>query len=176
MKNLSGCAALLALVFSVLPVGMHAQTGVFRQSESRSTISANQEIIETRPVDIKGCIRHFPSRQIVIRDAESFRKAIRSDASRDWCDKNLESIDFDKHSLLGVALVTDYCDRPAGLAHQLIKDTATKKYLFDISYDTPTGVCRRMGYWDVWVIVPKIPDDYEVGFKVRKIPSNETEP
>lgn len=152
---------------------MHAQTGAPRQSESGSTVSANQEIIETRPVDIKGCIKSYSARQFVIRDAEAFQKAIRGDGSRDWCRKNLESIDFTKHSLLGITLVTDYCRRPAGLAHQLIKDAAAKKYLFDISYHTPEGVCRRMGYWDVWVVVPKIPDDYEVGFRVRKIPSNE---
>lgn len=175
MKNLSGCVALLALVFYVSSVNLHAQTGVPRPSESQSTKSANAEIIETRPIDIKGCIKDFPSGQIVIKDAESFQKAIRADGSRDWCYKNLESIDFNKHSLLGIALVTDYCGRPQGLAHQLLKDTATKKYLFDISYHTPQGVCRRMGYWDVWVVVPKIPDDYEVIFKVRKIPLNETE-
>jgi hypothetical protein len=172
MKNLSCCAALLVLI---LPVKMHAQIGVPRQSESRSTISANPEIIETRPIDIKGCIKDSRSSQFVIRDAETFQKAIRADGSRDWCRKNLESIDFTKHSLLGVALVTDYCGRPPGLAHQLIKDTAAKKYLFDISYHTPAGVCRRMGHWDVWVVVPKIPDDYEVSFQVRKISSNGTE-
>ncbi|HEY9404319.1 MAG TPA: hypothetical protein VIQ24_16800 [Pyrinomonadaceae bacterium] len=55
------------------------------------------------------------------------------------------------------------------------KDTATKKYLFDISYHTPAAVCRRLGYWDVWVVVPKIPDDYESSFQVRKIPLNGTE-
>jgi hypothetical protein len=175
MKNLTGCAALLALVFSILPVKMHAQTDVPWSSESQSPKSANPEIIETRPIDIKGCIKDFPSGQIVIKDAESFQKEIRTDASRDWCGKNLESIDFNKHSLLGIALVTDYCGRPQGLAHQLIKDTATKKYLFEISYNTPAGICRRMGYWDVWVVVPKIPDDYEVNFKVGKIPLNETE-
>ena len=175
MDNLTVCAALLALVFSVLPVEMHAQTGVLRQSESQSTISVHQEIIETRPIDIKRCIKDSRSGHLVIKDAESFQKAIRADGSREWCLKNLESIDFTKHSLLGITLVTDYCDRPEGLAHQLLKNTATKKYLFDISYHTPQGVCRRIGYWDVWVVVPKIPDDYEVSFKVRKIPLNETE-
>jgi hypothetical protein len=175
MKKLTCCAALLALIFSVLPVEMHAQTGVPWPSESRPTISANAEIIETRPIDIKGCIKGSRSGQFVIKDAESFQKAIRADGSRDWCHENLESIDFTKHSLLGISLVTDYCNRPRGLAHRLIKDTATKKYLFDISYHTPLSVCRRMGYWDVWVLAPKIPDDYEVMFQVRRIPANETE-
>ncbi|HEY0100292.1 MAG TPA: hypothetical protein VGB76_15180 [Pyrinomonadaceae bacterium] len=175
MKNLSGCATLLALIFFVLPFKLHAQSGAPRPSESPSTISADQEIIETRPIDIKGCIRDSRAGQSVIRDAESFQQAIRADASREWCRKNLESIDFTKHSLLGITLMTDYCDRPRGLAHQLIKDTSTKKYLFDISYHTPLAVCRRMGYWDVWVVVPRIPDDYEIVFKVRKIPLNETE-
>lgn len=175
MENLSCCAALLALIFSASPVRMHAQIDVPSQSESQSTKSADQEIIETRPVDMKGCINNFSSRQFVIKDAESFQKAIRADASRERCRKDLESIDFTKHSLLGITLVTDYCSRPAGLAHQLTKDSATKKYLFDISYHITAAVCRRMGYWDVWVLVPKIPDDYEVSFKVRKIPSNETE-
>lgn len=175
MENLSCCAALLALIFSVLPVEMRAQTGVHWQSESQSSISANQEIIETRPIDIKGCIKDSPLGQFVIKDAESFQKAIRADGSRDWCRKNLESIDFTKQSLLGIALVTDYCRRPPGLAHQLIKDAATKKYLFDISYHTSPSVCRRMGHWEVWVVVPKIPDDYEISFKVRKIPLPQTE-
>lgn len=172
MKSLACCAALLALI---LPVKMHAQTDAPRQPGSLATISANPEIIETRPIDIKGCIKHYPSSQFVIKDAETFQKVIRADAGRDWCHKNLESIDFTKHSLLGIELVTNYCSRPAGLAHQLIKDRATKKYLFDISYHTPAAVCRRMGYWDVWVVVPKIPDDYEISFQVRKIPSKETE-
>lgn len=175
MKKLSRRAALLALIFFVSPVKLRAQTDVPSQSESQSPISANQEIIETRPIDIKGCIKDYRSEQMVIKDAESFRQAIRNDASRDWCHKNLESIDFTKHSMLGITLMTDYCNRPRGLAHQLIKDSAAKKYLFDISYHAPRGVCRRMGYWDVWVVVPKIPDDYEVSFKVRKIPLNETE-
>lgn len=172
MKTLSRCAALLALI---LHAGTYAQAGASRQSESRSTASADQELIETRPVEVKGCVKGYGSRQFVIRDAEAYQKAVRGDASRDWCLQNLESIDFTKHSLLGITLVTDYCRRPPGLAHQLTKDTAAKKYLFDISYHTPAGVCRRMGHWDVWVVVPKIPDDYEVGFRVRKIPSNGTE-
>jgi len=175
MEHLSCGAALVALIFSVLPFEMHAQTGVPWQSEPQSSTSANTEIIETRPIDIKGCIKNSRSGQFFIKDAESFQQAIRADGTREWCRKNLESIDFTKHSLLGVALVTDYCRRPPGLAHQLIKDTATKKYLFDISYHTTPGVCRRMGVWDVWVVVPKIPDDYEVIFQVRKIPSNEIE-
>lgn len=173
MRNLTCCAALLALIFTVLPVKMRAQIGAPRQSESQSAMSVNQEIIETRPIDMKGCIKDSGSSQFVIKDAETFQKAIRADASRDWCRKNLESIDFTKHSLLGLALVTDYCNRPEGLAHQLIKDTATKKYLFDISYNTPEGVCRRIGYYQIWVVVPKIPDDYEIIFKVREIPLNE---
>ena len=175
MENLSCAAALLALIFSVLPVEMHAQIDRPRQSESQSTKSVHPEIIETRPIDIKGCIKDSRSGQFVIKDAESFQQAIRADGSRDWCLKNLESIDFTRHSLLGISLITDYCNRPNGLAHQLLKDTATKKYLFDISYHTPAAVCRRLGDWDVWVVVPKIPDDYEISFRVRKIPLNGTE-
>ena len=175
MEHRSCCAALLALIFSVLPAETHAQIGVRGSSGSRTSTSAEQEIVETRPVDIKGCIKNSRSGQFVIKDAESFQNAIRVDGTREWCLKNLESIDFTKHSLLGIELVTHYCGRPPGLAHQLIRDTATKKYLFDISYHTPPAVCRRMGHWDVWVVVPKIPDEYEVSFKVRKIPSNETE-
>lgn len=172
MKNLLRRAALLALI---LPAGMHAQAAAPRQSASHSAVSANREIIETRPIDVKGCVKGYSSRQFVIRDAEAFRKAVRADGSRDWCRKNLESIDFTKHSLLGITLVTDYCGSPPGLAYQLIKDATAKKYLFDISYHTTAAVCRRMGHWDVWVVVPKMPDDYEVGFQVRKIPSNGTE-
>lgn len=175
MNHLTCCAALLAIIFSVLPVKMHAQTGVSRQPEARSTRPANAEIIETRPVDIKGCITDSHSGQFVFKDAETFQQAIRTDASREWCRKNLERIDFKKYSLLGIELVTDYCDRPAGLAHQLFKDTATKKYLFDISYHTSPGICRRMGHYAIWVVVSKIPDDYEVAFKVSKIPPKEPE-
>jgi len=129
-----------------------------------SSVSA-QHTLETRAFEMKGCIQTIYTKQFVITDSESYLKSIRNDASRAACLKNLEKIDFDKHTLLGIDINSGYCGVPVGLKYQTVKDEAKKQYLLTISYIDPRGsVCRAMSQYDLWLLVPKLPEGYEVKF------------
>jgi hypothetical protein len=127
--------------------------------------TAGQEILETVRFDMKSCVKVYGSYRFVVRDRETFLKTIRGDASRDYCLKNLGKIDFAKHSLPGLSFRSDYCRTPAGLTVKTVKDAAKKQYLLILSYLEPRGICRRISVHGVWVLVPKLPEDYEVVFK-----------
>jgi hypothetical protein len=135
-----------------------------------------QNKLETREFEMKDCIQTIYTKQFVIKDNESYLKAIRNDASRAACLENLEKIDFDKHTLLGIDINSGYCGIPDGLKYQTVKDEAKKQYLVTISYTDPRGsLCRAMSQYDLWLLVPKLPDEYEVKFEEVKTEKLKTE-
>lgn len=116
-------------------------------------------------IDLKNCVQ---SKQFVIRNQVDFLNAIRPDASRDWCLENLPKIDFTENSLVGIELATDYCNRPKGLKYEILRDAKNKKLFFNISYEDAQGNrCARIGFYDISLLVPKIPDEWEVKFDVK---------
>lgn len=126
------------------------------------------ETLETRSIDLKNCIQTIFNTQFVIKDNETYLKTIRADASRDWCLKNLEKIDFNKYTLLGKSFSSGYCRIPLGLEYKAAKDEAAKRYLVTISYIDPRGaVCRARSQYDLWLLVPKLPADYGVKFEIK---------
>ncbi len=130
--------------------------------------------LETREIDLKGCVSlRFKAYQSVISDNDTFLKAIRNDASRDRCLKDIEKIDFSRHTLLGVNINSGYCRRPVGLEYKTVKDEAKKLYTLQVSYAGPHGVCRAMSSYDLWVLVPKMPDGYEAVFEVKAVDGKE---
>ena len=138
-----------------------------------SIISASAQNLETRQIDLKGCIQTFFGDQFVIKDRATFLGKIPNDARRNNCLKNFGKFDFAKNTLLGIELNTGYCDVPFGLKSQAVKNETEKQYVLKISYFEPRGTCRALSQYDLWVIVPKIPDDYTVKFEVKGIPDNE---
>jgi hypothetical protein len=86
--------------------------------------------------------------------------------SRPSCLKNLEKIDFNKHTLLGIEINSGYCGIPDGLQHQVVKDSERKKYFLKISYFYPRVTCRALSRYDLWVLAPKLPAGYEVEFQI----------
>ena len=103
----------------------------------------------------------------VIRTEAEFQVEIRKDARPDYCTKNLEKIDFEKNSLLGININSGYCRIPAGLEYKVVKEENNRKYIFKISYIDPQGsVCRALSSYNLWVLVPKIPDGFEVEFEI----------
>jgi hypothetical protein len=140
---------------------------VFRSIDSR-------EILEIRKIDLKGCIQTIFTTQFVIKDEAAYLKTIRNDASRDFCLKNVEKIDFGKHSLVGIDINSGYCGIPTGLEYKVFKDSGKKQYLLDISYIDPQGsTCRALSQYDLWLLVPKLPEGYEVKFEVKARESSE---
>ena len=67
--------------------------------------------------------------------------------------------------LLGLEINSGYCRRPSGLEFQTTKNE--QQYILNISYIKPTGLCRALSQYDLWVIVPKIPDGFKVKFNVE---------
>lgn len=133
------------------------------------------QTLETREINLNGCVQMFRSDRIVIRDKESFLKAIRNDASRERCVKDLEkSIDFGRFTLLGIDINSGYCRVPIGLGHNVIMDEAQKLYTLQVSYLAPQGVCRHMSSYDLWVLVPKMPEGYEATFEVKAVERDPT--
>jgi hypothetical protein len=123
---------------------------------------------------MKNCIQTIYTRQFFIKDEETYLKSIRHDASRDHCLKTLEKIDFTKHSLIGIEINSGYCGMPLGLTYQTFKDETKKQYLLSVGYTDPRGrTCRALMPYDLWVLVPKMPYDYEVRFEVTAKPSVE---
>jgi hypothetical protein len=126
------------------------------------------EKLETRSINLQGCIQMHFTRQFVIRNNETYLKAIRNDAGRDRCLQNVEPIDFDTHTLVGINLNTGYCRVPAGLEYQATRDNGKKEYTLSISWQSG-GICRAMSQYDLWVLVPKLPNDYGLVFEPKAI-------
>lgn len=124
--------------------------------------------LETRSIDLKGCIQTVFDKRFVIKDEETYLKTVRGDASRDFCLKNVEKIDFAKHTLLGIEINSSYCKTPRGLEYKTYRDAFGKQYLLYVSYIDPQGsTCRALSQYDLWLLVPKLPENYEVKFEVK---------
>jgi hypothetical protein len=125
--------------------------------------------LETREIDLKDCIWPPLRSQMVIKDDETFQKNLRTDAQKNFCGKELGKIDFSKYSLLGIDLDTGYCRTPVGLEYKAFRDDEKKQVTLKISYIEPHGTCRAMSSYNLWVLVPKIPEGYEAKFEVKAV-------
>ncbi|HQU81917.1 MAG TPA: hypothetical protein PKY59_02255 [Pyrinomonadaceae bacterium] len=126
--------------------------------------------VESKPFDLKGCIQTFSNGQFAIKTQNEFLKALRKDASLEWCLQNLEKIDFEKNSLIGMGITSDYCDRPAGLEYKIVQDSENKNYLFSVSYLETKQLCRRIGHYDLWLLTPKLDTNYPIKFELKTRP------
>lgn len=126
------------------------------------------EKIEPAQIDLKGCIQTNFIDEFVIRTQYQYLKSLRKDASNYCCLQNLAPIDFEKYSLLGIGLKTDYCGVPRGLEYKLTKEPENKQYIFSVSYLKAEQICRRIGYYDLWLLVPKLEENYSVKFDLKE--------
>ena len=137
-------------------------------------IELSAQVLETKSFEMKGCMWLYGKESSVIKTETEFLKEIRNDASRKFCLENLEKIDFKKNSLLGINLNTGYCRTPPGLTFQAEKNKEEKIYSVNITYFGPEGVCRALSSYDLWILVPKLPDKYEVKFNIKAVfPEND---
>ena len=135
-----------------------------------SVFSAQAQELKHERIDIKGCIQTYSEKSFVIKDQATFLKEIRSDMSRERCLKDLEKIDFEKHTLVGIELNTGYCRVPPLDPIQVLNEKAEKRFVVKISYTEPGEPCRALSYYDLWLLVPKLPADYTVKFDVKGKP------
>lgn len=128
--------------------------------------------LPTREFKMNGCVQMYRQKDYVIKSDEEFKEAIRNDASREYCLENLEKIDFGKNSLLGIDINSGYCRRPVGLEYQFLKNENDKKYILKIGFIEPGEPCRAYSSYHLWILVPKIQNNFDVEFEVKAISEN----
>jgi hypothetical protein len=134
-------------------------------SYAQTTEPKSLKILDSREIKLKGCIQTHFNKEFIIKNNTEFLNAIRNDASRKFCTENLEKLDFTKNNLVGIEINSGYCRRPIGLEAVVTDDIENKQFIIEISYAKPVGLCRALSQYDLWLMIPKIPDNYKVGFK-----------
>ena len=106
--------------------------------------------------------------EIVFRDNDSFQEfgdTVRIYLANLDCDTAmLPVIDFSKYSLLSKSTNGGGCS--ATYQRKVLKDTKNRKIIYEISVDYE-GVCDMLLGSRNWAIIPKIPDNYTVVFKLK---------
>jgi hypothetical protein len=135
--------------------------------------NAQENVLESRKYDAKGCLQMRGWKRDTIREKGEFLKQVRDDADRGRCLKVLEKIDFEKNSLFGVNINSGYCRSPLGLKFTAKNDVENKAFVINISYIKPNGVCRALSSYDLWVVLPKPPGDYLVRYEITELERQE---
>jgi len=88
------------------------------------------------------------------------------DTSRSYynCVKGQPNIDFTVYSVIGKSVKGD-CSMK--IRRELKIDHQNKQYIYTINFKD-RGMCKKLVWNDNFVIVPKIPNDYTVVFKVEE--------
>lgn len=144
------------------PAALKAFRAVFKPNTAEGEL-------EAREFDMKGCIALYHpklNRQVVINDESALRSFIWNDRRFERCLADLKRVDLSKYTLLGVEINSGWCRRPLGLTHRVMKDESQKRYLLRVTYQSPGEPCRALSQYDLWVLVPKLPDGYKVDFEV----------
>jgi uncharacterized protein YqkB len=137
--------------------------------ETLSLTEESQEV-KTRTYDMDRCVYSFREGLSIIRSQDELLKKVRDDASRKACLERLEKIDFKKEILIGTTIYSGYCRYPLGLKHPVLRDDRRKRYMLLITYDDPYGrTCRALGVYDLWLAVPKPPENYEIKIEVASV-------
>lgn len=131
-----------------------------------ATNTFGQDTLKTVQYDMSNCIRLNIGENKRITNRENLNSLIRNDASEERCLKKLKDFDLDHFSLLGINLNSGYCGEPLGLNFTTVKVDSEKKYILEISYYEPIGVCRALSSYFVWVMVPALTEGYDVEFVI----------
>ena len=129
--------------------------------------SNGDSALETQGLDLKGCVHIRYPNKVVIRDAVTMRSQVRNDMSRDRCLELVKDLDFDKHTLVGTELNTGWCRYPL-FTYRAMKEDSRKRYLIAVTYQPPDTPCRALSQYDLWILVPKLPEQYDVDFEVKE--------
>lgn len=99
---------------------------------------------------------------LVITNGEFVVRSLK-DLDSGTCLKNMASFDFQNYSIIGKE-VTGGCNVRI-ISRDVKIDQSAKQYRYTITFKD-CGLCKRMAIVPNRVIVPKIPNDYEVSFDV----------
>jgi len=104
--------------------------------------------------------------EYVINSEQEYRELLNHKISTPKCaDFQLPPIDFSQYTLLGKYAYGGGCS--VNLERRVYKDEANKRIIFSIRV-IEKGPCDVLVGRMNWVLIPKIPSDYEVIFKVER--------
>ena len=116
------------------------------------------EVLESREVDLRGCLPMTGQSQWVFIKQEFLVAGIdRYPEQKAACTAVFAelNIDFGKYDLAGYNVNTGDCSRPAGIESRVVKDYDELVYRLEVSYAKPSKYCDVVTYHPVWVLVPK---------------------
>lgn len=131
-----------------------------------SDFSANGQSLKLTQYESKDCLKMAWNKENLIRSETEFLQKVRNDMSRERCLKDLGKVEFDKHDLVGINVNSGYCRYPLGLAFEATKSIENKEIAVNISYLKSDGVCRALSSYHLWLLIPKMPDEYKLKFNI----------
>lgn len=134
-----------------------------------AALSANGQSLKFTKYEAKDCLQMAWEKENIIKNETEFLQKIRNDMSREGCLKILEKIDFNKHDLVGKDINSGYCRYPIGLTFEGSKNIEKKEFEVNISYQKPNGVCRALSSYHLWLLIPKMPDEYKLRFNIYEL-------
>jgi hypothetical protein len=163
-------AVLFLCILSITCFGQASRVG---PAEKVQDIGAkNAAEVEYQRLDINPCVGRGGH---VVDDENALQALVERDRSKagGYCKNfgnNPPKIDFLKHTLIGARAVTDFCQH---FKVKIIRDDASKRYRH-ILIANKRPRCRGIGLASVWVLIPKLPADYEVTFENQIEPTSES--
>lgn len=137
--------------------------------EVLSKIEKN-DTLQTRKYDLDRCLQIYGRELKIIGSKDDFLKSVNGSHKSKECLKKIENIDFKKEILVGSTVYSGYCQYPFGLKYQLIRSDRAKNFTVFVTYDDPYGrTCRALGMYDLWLAVPKPPENYEIKVQVASV-------
>lgn len=129
-----------------------------------------KETIQTRQYELDRCVQIYGRDQKIIGSKDDFLKSINGAHRSKECLKIIENIDFKKEILVGATIYSGYCQYPLGLKYELIRSDREKNFAIFVTYNDPYGrTCRALGMYDLWLAVPKPPENYEIKVEVASV-------
>ena len=130
------------------------------------------ELIESREIDVKGCLPLDRQSQWILMKDEFLQRALEGRSRECKALFAVLAIDFDKYTLAGYNVNTGDCTRPPSLSQKVYKDFDEKRYRMEISYDKPATRCEELTWHALWVIMPKLPGDHGFQFELKPNDAN----
>jgi len=125
------------------------------------------QIMESREVDIKGCLPLDRQSQWVFIKDEFLQKALEEKSAECKAVFKDLGIDFDKYWLAGYNFSTGDCERPAGVTQKVVKDFDLVSYTLEIGYDRPKTMCAELKYHPIWVVMEKPANGFTINIEAK---------
>ena len=110
-----------------------------------------------------GCVYlRLNQESLIIKNQRELENAVRKDASRDHCMKELPQIDRNQFLLVGSSISSGSCFRPVDLTFNYVYNKESNTIDLDIEYAKDQPLCRALSHYNYWLLLPKPNDNVTV--------------